>query len=630
MNILLSAYAFAPTGSEAGVGWNWAIALVKRGHKVCVLTRERFNRESIELYALDNPIPKELEIIYVDWPYDLDNNYLNYLPMHYYWHYFTWQKSAFEEAKTLHSENKFDVVQHITWVSLRSPSLMGKLGIPFIFGPAAGGERTPSRLREVFDLKGRINEIAREKALKVTMLALNMNRVFSAAHRIYVTTEQSKEIVPDKYLAKTKVSLAIGYDGRYTDDTASSIDKKMTKLLFVGQYRTLKGMSLGLKAFAQARKKVPDLQLTMVGKGKEEARWRALAKSLHIEDDIDWIDWVDQKELKRIYNNHDLLIFPSFHDSGGMVILESFAFGLPVICLDLGGPALMVNENCGRVIETKNRSPDEIVTQMYHAIVEIGSDPKLYENLSIGAQNRVKEFDWDRIVGGVYKEFEDADGHLPNDKEQHETRPQEKSRIRSLMIILDGMISSFFGRMLFNWKNVKHSKAITFTGLPIVSGSEMGEITIGDRVVLCSRSYVTALGVRSPVIMRILSPNATISIGSDVGLSGTVICAAKSIAIGERCLFGADVMVFDTDFHNPEPKNRRFSTPDWDRISKPVSIGNDVFIGTRSIIMKGVTIGDGAIIGAGSVVVSDVPANSIAAGSPAKFIKNLPLSGAQS
>lgn len=55
----------------------------------------------------------------------------------------------------------------------------------------------------------------------------------------------------------------------------------------------------------------------------------------------------------------------------------------------------------------------------------------------------------------------------------------------------------------------------------------------------------------------------------------------------------------------------------------PIVIGNDVFIGARSIILKGVTIGDAAIIGAGSVVTKDVPAGAIAAGNPAKIVRTV-------
>jgi acetyltransferase-like isoleucine patch superfamily enzyme len=189
--------------------------------------------------------------------------------------------------------------------------------------------------------------------------------------------------------------------------------------------------------------------------------------------------------------------------------------------------------------------------------------------------------------------------------------------MRGLRKIYDTIV----GRLVFTLKSVEYGKDITFYGRPIISGTKNGTVSVGDRTVLCSQSEATALGVRGPIIIRILAPGATISIGADSGLSGTVLCAAKSIEIGERCLIGADSMIFDTDFHNPEPDNRRYAKPDWKRISKPIFIGNDVFIGTRTIVLKGVKIGDGAVIAAGSVVASDIPPNVVAGGVPAKVIR---------
>lgn len=162
-------------------------------------------------------------------------------------------------------------------------------------------------------------------------------------------------------------------------------------------------------------------------------------------------------------------------------------------------------------------------------------------------------------------------------------------------------------------------------GTPIFDKAEGSTIKIGKRVVLCSDSKGTALGVRAPVILRTIAQNAILKIGDDTGLSGAVVVASVSVLIGERCLIGADVMIFDTDFHNLELKNRRYSKPDWENISQPVLIGDDVFLGARSTILKGVTIGDGAIIAAGAVVSKDVPAATIVAGNPAKVVRNINL-----
>lgn len=79
--------------------------------------------------------------------------------------------------------------------------------------------------------------------------------------------------------------------------------------------------------------------------------------------------------------------------------------------------------------------------------------------------------------------------------------------------------------------------------------------------------------------------------------------------------------IYDTDFHSTNPHKRLHGNTDVP--SKPIHIGERVFIGGHSIILKGVTIGDEAVIGACSVVTRDVPAREIWAGNPAKFIKKI-------
>lgn len=172
-------------------------------------------------------------------------------------------------------------------------------------------------------------------------------------------------------------------------------------------------------------------------------------------------------------------------------------------------------------------------------------------------------------------------------------------------------------------KDIALGDGVRFLGMPLISRERGGQIRIGNRVVLTSESYGTALGVRDRVILRCLSSSARIEIGDDSGLSGTVICAAISVRIGARCLIGSDCKIIDTDFHPKAAKGRRYARPIWSDISRPVKIGNDVFIGTNVIIGKGVNIGDGSIIAAGSVVVSDVPPYSIFGGNPARHISRL-------
>ena len=182
---------------------------------------------------------------------------------------------------------------------------------------------------------------------------------------------------------------------------------------------------------------------------------------------------------------------------------------------------------------------------------------------------------------------------------------------------------SLSGRILLHINGVVMQGPPILYGYPIITLKPDSKIIFGKDVVLCSDSRFTELGVSRPVIIRTQRPNAFISIGSDTGLSGVAICAAVAIEIGSKCLIGADVQIFDNDFHTIDPGNRRHENS-FDKIkSAPVVIEDNVFIGVGSKILKGVRIGRNSVIGAGSIVSKDIPANSIAAGNPAKVIGKL-------
>ena len=90
------------------------------------------------------------------------------------------------------------------------------------------------------------------------------------------------------------------------------------------------------------------------------------------------------------------------------------------------------------------------------------------------------------------------------------------------------------------------------------------------------------------------------------------------VSIGDDCFIGPNVSIY-TACHSTDPRQRN-SREEW---AKPVSIGNNVWIGGSVTILPGVSIGDNCTIGAGSVVVSDIPADSIAVGNPCRVVKSI-------
>ena len=155
----------------------------------------------------------------------------------------------------------------------------------------------------------------------------------------------------------------------------------------------------------------------------------------------------------------------------------------------------------------------------------------------------------------------------------------------------------------------------------ICLGYRDGQLIIGNRFFCNNTCTSNSIGLIQPCIFNISKRNSVIKIGDNVGISGSTLNASQRIEIGDNSIIGSGCLITDTDSHPIIAADRHRS--DWQKYTKrkPIYIGKNVFVGARSIVMKGVTIGDGAVIGAGSVVTKDVPTNAIVAGNPAKIIK---------
>lgn len=150
--------------------------------------------------------------------------------------------------------------------------------------------------------------------------------------------------------------------------------------------------------------------------------------------------------------------------------------------------------------------------------------------------------------------------------------------------------------------------------LPYLTGR--GRICIGNRVRLSGKS-----GLGFGKCLR-EAPEIVIGDGTFVGHDCSLI-AADSIRIGKNCLIARGVSIRDFDGHPLDAEKRRDGLPTPIEGVQPVVIGDDVWIGAGAIILKGVTIGDRAVVGAGAVVASDIAADSIVVGNPARAVKKL-------
>src|SRR3954467_9432398 len=131
-----------------------------------------------------------------------------------------------------------------------------------------------------------------------------------------------------------------------------------------------------------------------------------------------------------------------------------------------------------------------------------------------------------------------------------------------------------------------------------------------------------------------IEANGSCSIGDFTLMNAAFLMAEERIEIGSHCLISWNVAIADSDFHPLDSVQRRVDAEALapyfkDRPSRPklatapVKIGDNVWIGMHSIILKGVTIGENSVVAAGAVVTKSVPPNSVVAGNPAVVVKTL-------
>jgi glycosyltransferase involved in cell wall biosynthesis len=408
MKILLSAYACEPNkGSEPGVGWNWAIELATLGHDVWVLTRAN-NQAPIEAELGRGGAIENLHFLYYDLPEF--GRWLKKLKGGIYAYYVAWQLGAYQLARRSHKQVKFDRVHHITFGTFRQPSFMGLLKIPFMFGPVGGGERAPFPMRESYPLSGRILDALRDIVNWLALFdPLNM-LTYKTANTILCKTPETLAALPRWCADKGHVQLEIGIRSDQGNDDLP-IESGVSKgaecsFLYVGRLIYWKGLHLALAALAEARLSCPSVTLIVVGAGPDEKWLRAESVRLGVSDIVEWHTWLPQSEVMEMYKRHYAFLFPSLHDSSGNVVLESLAAGLPVVCLDLGGPAMIVDESCALISVTAHLSEKEVVANLAANLVTLSNSPNLRASLTEKAKDRAKEFSWGQIVAEVYDRWD--------------------------------------------------------------------------------------------------------------------------------------------------------------------------------------------------------------------------------
>ena len=391
MKILISAYSCEPgKGSEPGIGWN-VVREVARHHQVWVLTRPDESKAAIEAELARNPIPN-LKFVYFTLPFWQDSMRLGQsgaMQIHYY----LWQIQAYLVARRLHQKTQFDIAHHVTFNRYSTPSFLSLLPIPFVFGPVGGGERAPKPFFKDFDRKAKSYEYLRGLSHQIGEIDPFARLTARRSARVYATTHDTAQQLSKMGAREIRVSQAIGLPpeeierlGQYPLPATGPV-----RFFSIGRLLHWKGFHLGIRAFAKAN--LASSEYWIIGEGPELENLQAIAQQLGVAERVKfWGKLPRALTLEKLSQSH-VLLHPSLHDSGGWVCLEAMAAGRPVVCLDLGGPAVQVTPETG--IKVPALSPEQAVVGLSEAMIQLESKRSRLEAMGAAGKKMVKEnYSW--------------------------------------------------------------------------------------------------------------------------------------------------------------------------------------------------------------------------------------------
>lgn len=344
MRILISAYACQPDcGSEPGVGWGVYQATRSLG-EVSVITRVE-NKVAIENFLDANPSSGSLSDFIFLCLGIIEERLINIPKIGRNLHYLQWQRTL---RAFLVRNCPYEIVHHVSYVRCWMPFGVSGAASKVVIGPVGAIERTPVDFLKYHSRLSRFSEWLRSSVLDW----------FSNSERLISDLKSASVTIPITYDTQTyfkgvgckniEEPLSECYLSRADLTTASqrmASHSRKFKLISLGRLIGWKGHAFVIELIAKLKKL--DIHYDIVGAGANFRHLQSLATSLGVSDRVRFLGQIPRAEALRCLSEAQVFMHVSHHDAGGWACLEAMAHGLPVICLDVGGPAAQITDETG-------------------------------------------------------------------------------------------------------------------------------------------------------------------------------------------------------------------------------------------------------------------------------------------
>ena len=400
MKILINCCACSPfKGSEPGMGWNF-LKEISKEHDVTAIVTLNF-KDDIEKYLKESREDINIKFYYVK---EVKHNIIYKIyPPEFYWMYKKWQKDTYKLALELCKKEKFDIIHQLNMVGYREPGYLWKIkDIPFVWGPIGGFNITPWQMLLQMGLYGTLFYGCRNIINLWQMYTMSrVKKAMKRANAIIAATQDCKDRIKSLYKKDSTIIPEVGTVEHDYNEIPKRNDNEPLKICWSGQHTP--GKSLNLLIEALSINKNLNIELHIIGNGRETKKWQVLAKKLGLKNLI-WYSWVQRSQALEIMKRSHLFVITSMSDLTSTVLLEALSYGLPVIAMDHCGFSNVINGKCGIKIPIKNKK--QVVEDLQKAIEFYYNNETERFNASQNAKLRSNDYKWDNkliILNEVYQ-----------------------------------------------------------------------------------------------------------------------------------------------------------------------------------------------------------------------------------
>ena len=320
-------------------------------------------------------------------------------------------------VRHLVSDKNIAIVHQPIPTSPREPSLLYDLGVPVVMGPMNGGMSFPPAFQSQ-DAKRQLIAGVTGAARHLSALLHQLMPGKLRAETLLVANERTRLALPHGHIGKVitlienGVDLAVWAPPNLDDGRKKNRDR--TQFVFMGRLVDWKAVDLLLLAFVQVRRMV-NAELIIIGEGPMRPVWESQVQDLGLAQSVRFTGWLRQVEAATIVAEADVMVLPSLHESGGAVILEAMAKGLPIVATNWGGPPDYVDDSCGILVDPVSR--EGFVGGLATAMIKLAKDPALRDNMGRAAVDKIASgpLNWDNKIERIlqiYLETLDRRGNI--------------------------------------------------------------------------------------------------------------------------------------------------------------------------------------------------------------------------